>query len=84
MLFLIAQAHSRSVRGAQEVNLQFSQNLLVFNRRTWYGDEEFDGIPVAMERELRLGHGAKRDEAFSRQLILAIRVDSDGPAGHHS
>ena len=31
---------------------------------TWHGDEELDGVPVSVERELRLRHVAVRHEAL--------------------
>ena len=36
---------------------------------TWDGDEELDGVPVPVERELRLRHVAVRHEALRRHAL---------------
>ena len=55
----------------------------VASARTWNRDKELDGVPVTVEGELRLRHGAVGDKAFGRQLIFAIRIDPHGSTRHH-
>ena len=44
---------------------------------TWHGDKELHRVPVAVETELRLRHGAVGDEAAGDDAILHVRVDPD-------
>lgn len=45
--------------------------LLFFTR---HGDEELDGVPVSVEAELRLCHGAVGDEAAAALLGTVVAV----------
>ena len=47
---------------------------------TWDGHKELDGVPVAVEGELCLGHGAVGDEAARHHLVLGVGVHPDRAA----
>ena len=38
---------------------------------TWYGNKEFNGIPVTVERKLSLAHRTVRDEGLDGELVGA-------------
>lgn len=48
---------------------------------TGYRDEELDGIPVSMETELGLCHGAVGDEAAAALLRAVVSVHMDHSTG---
>ena len=49
---------------------------------TWHGAEELHGIPVAMETELGMSHGAVGDEGRGRHFVaVLIAIDTDDAAG---
>lgn len=48
---------------------------------TWHRDEELDGIPVAMEAELCLRHGAVGDEAAGCPVAAVVAIHMDDAAG---
>lgn len=53
---------------------------------TRHGDEELDGVPVTVEAELGLCHGAVGDEAAGALLCAVVAVhldDSSGGRGGH-
>ncbi len=49
---------------------------------TWNSREEFDGVPVSVEAELRLRHGAVRYERPGcHTVVTRVTVNSDHPTG---
>lgn len=48
---------------------------------TGYRDKELDSVSVSMETQLRLGHGAVRDEAAAALLGAVVSVHVDHSAG---
>lgn len=49
---------------------------------TWDGAEELDGVPVAVETELGVSHGAEGDEGPGRHFVaVLVAIDTDGAAG---
>ena len=49
-------------------------------RLTWNRDEELDGVPVAVEGELCLGHGAEGREGPGDHSVSSVSVHSDRAA----
>ena len=48
--------------------------VMVINELTRHGHEELDGVPVAVEGELGLGHGAVGGEGAWDHPVLLVRV----------
>lgn len=46
---------------------------------TWHRDKELDGVAMAMEAELSLGHGAVGDEATAVLVRAVVSVHVDDP-----